>query len=51
MGVQPVFAPSSLEGAFVNIKRQQCGAVYAASGDLKSLMAALKRDAVTYRMA
>lgn len=51
LGGAPTLAPTSADGAFVNAKRGQCGAIYARSTELKDLAGALKRDGLGYRFS
>ncbi|WP_289015460.1 peptidoglycan-binding domain-containing protein [uncultured Methylobacterium sp.] len=46
---QPVVMPTSADGAFIALKRGECGAVYAASGDLATITEAMTRDGLNYR--
>jgi len=39
---------TTLDDAFVQVKRGQCGAVYASAADLATLITALERDGITY---
>lgn len=43
------FVSTSADGAFVGVKRDQCGAVYASGSDLKDLTSALRRDQIAFR--
>ncbi len=47
----PNVGMTSLDGAFTNIQRKQCGAVYGSTQDLKSLLDSLKREVIGYRMS
>ncbi|MCW6511919.1 hypothetical protein [Lichenifustis flavocetrariae] len=51
MRAAPTLVPTSPDGAFVNAKRGQCGAIYAQSAELKDLAGALKRDGLAYRFS
>lgn len=51
LGDAPTLVATDLDGAFLNIKRAQCGAVYGAADDLKALSEGLKRDGVPYRFS
>jgi len=46
---QPVVTPTSADGAFIAIKRSECGAVYAATTDLAVLDEAMNRDGIAHR--
>ncbi|KQO99312.1 hypothetical protein ASF33_06655 [Methylobacterium sp. Leaf92] len=46
---QPVFAPTSADGAFIAVKRGECGAVYAGAADLATITEAMARDGLGYR--
>ncbi|WP_156467599.1 peptidoglycan-binding protein [Methylobacterium sp. Leaf102] len=46
---QIVVTPTSADGAFIAIKRGECGAVYAASADLATITAAMTRDGIGHR--
>lgn len=46
---QPVVAPTSADGAFIAVKRGECGAVYAASADLATITEAMTRDGINHR--
>lgn len=46
---QPVMTPTSADGAFIAIKRGECGAVYAATTDLAALDDAMNRDGIAHR--
>lgn len=48
VGANPTVVPSSLDGAFANSKRGQCGAIYAPAKDLKELIAGFKRDGISF---
>lgn len=45
----PVVTPTSADGAFIAVKRGECGAVYAASADLAVLDEAMNRDGINHR--
>ena len=45
----PLVAPTSADGAFIAVKRGECGAVYADSADLAVLDGALNRDGLNHR--
>ena len=45
------FVSTSLEAAFVNVKRSQCAAVYASAEGLKDMLPALKRDQIAYELS
>lgn len=46
---RPITAPTSADGAFIGVKRGECGAVYASAADLLSLAEAMGRDGQTFR--
>lgn len=46
---KPVISPTSADGAFIAVKRGECGAVYASTTDLAALSDAMTRDSLTYR--
>ncbi|GMA74808.1 hypothetical protein GCM10025880_12250 [Methylorubrum aminovorans] len=46
---QPVITPTSADGAFIAVKRGECGAVYASASDLPTLVEAMSRDGLTHR--
>ena len=45
------FVSTSLDAAFVNVKRSQCAAVYASAEGLKDMLPALKRDQIVYELS
>ncbi|MFK5595877.1 hypothetical protein ACFZ8E_02550 [Methylobacterium sp. HMF5984] len=45
----PVITPTSADGAFIAVKRGECGAVYASTVDLATLTEAMTRDSLNYR--
>ena len=45
----PITSPTSADGAFIGVKRGECGAVYAAAVDLLSLVEAMGRDGLGFR--
>ena len=51
LGTAPTLVVTSIDDAFLNIKRSQCGIVYGAAADLKTLVEGLKRDAVSFRFS
>jgi hypothetical protein len=51
MATEPVLSATSPEQAFVLAQRGQCGALYGAAKDLKSLDAALTRENIDHRFA
>lgn len=46
---QPVATATSADGAFIAVKRSECGAVYAAAADLAALDEAMNRDGIAHR--
>ncbi|MCJ2095121.1 hypothetical protein MKK67_21830 [Methylobacterium sp. J-072] len=46
---QPVATATSADGAFIAVKRSECGAVYAAAADLAALDEAMNRDGIIHR--
>ncbi len=46
---QPIISPTSADGAFIGVKRGECGAVYAAAADLLPLVEAMGRDGLGFR--
>lgn len=46
---QPVATATSADGAFIAVKRSECGAVYAAAADLAALDEAMSRDGISRR--
>ncbi|MFJ7436972.1 hypothetical protein ACIQW5_04860 [Methylorubrum thiocyanatum] len=46
---QPVITPTSADGAFIAVKRGECGAVYASASDLPTLVEAMSRDGLGHR--
>lgn len=48
MKTQPIIDRKSVEDAYVQIQKSQCGALYASTRDLKELSNAMKRDAVSF---
>ncbi|WP_187276037.1 peptidoglycan-binding protein [Methylobacterium sp. WL116] len=46
---RPITSPTSADGAFIGVKRGECGAVYAATADLLSLVEAMGRDGLGFR--
>ena len=45
----PTLAPTSADGAFIGVKREECGAVYAPPADLIALTDAMRRDGLRFR--
>lgn len=45
----PVVTPTSADGAFIAVKRGECGAVYASAADLASIDEAMSRDGLSHR--
>jgi hypothetical protein len=45
----PTYVATSVDAAFVATKRGQCGAIYAASDDLKGLSSGMHRDGIGFR--
>ena len=45
----PVVTPTSADGAFIAVKRGECGAVYASAVDLAAVSEAMTRDGLNYR--
>ncbi len=45
----PTFVATSADAAFLAAKRGQCGAIYAASGDLRDVAGAMRRDGINFR--
>ena len=43
-----VIKDTTIDDAFINIQKRQCGAVYASAADLKTLTAALARNDIPY---
>ena len=43
-----VIKDTTIDDAFINIQKRQCGGVYASAADLKTLTAALARDDIPY---
>ena len=43
-----IIKDTNIDDAFINVQKRQCGAVYASAADLKSLIAALTRNAIPY---
>jgi TonB family protein len=48
MQTEAVFRNTSIEDAFIDAQKKQCGAVYASAQDLKSLVAALERSGIPF---
>lgn len=48
MKISPMISAASLDGAFINIQRKQCGGVYASAQDLKTLLDSLKHEGISY---
>jgi hypothetical protein len=48
MRTKVVIKDTNIDDAFVNVQKQQCGAVYASAADLKTLTAALTRNDIPY---
>lgn len=46
---RPLITPTSADGAFIAIKRGECGAAYAAAADLAALDEAMNRDGIGHR--
>lgn len=46
---RPITSPTSADGAFIGVKRGECGAVYAAAADLLALVEAMGRDGLEFR--
>ncbi len=46
---RPVVAPTSADGAFIAVKRAECGAVYAGAADLAAITEAMTRDGLSHR--
>lgn len=46
---RPVVTPTSADGAFIAVKRGECGAVYASASDLPALIEAMARDGLVHR--
>ena len=46
---QPVATATSADGAFIAVKRSECGAVYANAADLAALDEAMNRDGISHR--
>ncbi|MDP4022019.1 hypothetical protein Q8W71_05245 [Methylobacterium sp. NEAU 140] len=46
---RPITSPTSADGAFIGVKRGECGAVYAAVADLLALVEAMGRDGLGSR--
>lgn len=49
-GAQPKVISTSIDSAFVSVKRGQCGAIYGTAKDLRDLIAGLQRDELTYHV-
>ncbi len=47
---RPVVAATSADGAFIAVKRAECGAVYAGSADLAAITEAMTRDGLSHRV-
>jgi len=47
----PTVTQTSLDVAYIGVKRHQCGAIYASAADLKTLLTSLTRDGIPYRMS
>ncbi|TXN73033.1 hypothetical protein FV230_02735 [Methylobacterium sp. WL6] len=45
----PVVTPTSADGAFIAVKRGECGAVYASVADLAAVTEAMTRDGLSHR--
>ena len=48
MQTEVVIKDTTIDNAFINIQKRQCGGVYASAADLKALIAALARDDIPY---
>ena len=48
MQTEVVIKDTTVDDAFINIQKHQCGAVYASAADLKTLTAALARNDIPY---
>ncbi|MCF4128048.1 hypothetical protein [Methylobacterium sp. SyP6R] len=46
---RPVVAATSADGAFISVKRAECGAVYAGAADLAAITEAMTRDGLSHR--
>jgi len=46
-----VIKDATIDNAFINIQKRQCGGVYASAADLKALTAALARDDIPYTVS
>ncbi len=46
---RPVVAATSADGAFIAVKRAECGAVYAGAADLAAITEAMTRDGLSHR--
>ncbi len=51
MGAQPEPVATTVENAFVDGKHGQCGAIYAAAADLKTLADGFRRDQTAFRFS
>ncbi len=45
----PVYIATSADGAFISVRRGQCGAIYASSDSLRELAGALRREGLGFR--
>ena len=51
MQTQVVIKDTNIDDAFIIVQKRQCGAVYASAADLKTLVAALKRNEIPYAIS